>query len=284
MELNEILSKINAKPILVGWRGSIAHGMYIAPDQEQGTDDKDVMAVVVPPIDCYLGLNNFASRGTQEINDGEWDVVAYELRKFVSLLLMGNPNVLSLLWLEQKHIIHQSIGGRILRANRNLFVGKHVYHSFVGYASAQLKRMTRGESTGSRGWMGAKRKEMREKYGYDVKNAAHLVRLLRMGIEFLQEGVLHVDRTDIDAYGLIDIKQGKWTLEQVMEYADELFTDAKVALKNSDLPDQPDRVGASRLCVDILKKELGLNRHPMFSVSNSTTDDKKILITTNYNQ
>ena len=38
------------------------------------------------------------------------------------------------------------------------------------------------------GYMGEKRKAMVRKYQYDVKNAAHLIRLLRMGAEFLESG------------------------------------------------------------------------------------------------
>jgi len=52
--------------------------------------------------------------------------------------------------------------------------------------------------------MGAKRKSLVEKFGYDTKNAAHLILLLRMGIEFLSVGVLHVKRHD--AQELLEIK------------------------------------------------------------------------------
>jgi len=61
--------------------------------------------------------------------------------------------------------------------------------------------------------MGTKRKMLVEKYGYDCKNAAHLIRLLRMGVEFLKDGRLYVMRED--AKQLIEIKRGEWTLEQV---------------------------------------------------------------------
>jgi len=40
------------------------------------------------------------------------------------------------------------------------------------------------------GYMGEKRKAMARKYQYDVKNAAHLIRLLRMGSEFIVSGIL----------------------------------------------------------------------------------------------
>src|SRR5215471_4669238 len=69
------------------------------------------------------------------------------------------------------------------------------------------------------GYMGEKRKAMVRKYQYDVKNAAHLIRLLRMGIEFLETGRLQVFRTS-DADELKRIKRGGWTLEQVKQQAE----------------------------------------------------------------
>src|SRR5689334_24418729 len=72
------------------------------------------------------------------------------------------------------------------------------------------------------GYMGEKRKAMVRKYQYDVKNAAHLIRLLRMGIEFLETGRLQVFRTS-DADELKMIKRGGWTLDQVKTQAAALF-------------------------------------------------------------
>ena len=60
----------------------------------------------------------------------EWDVVCYEVRKMISLLLKGNPNVLSLLWIDDKHIIFENSLGKLLRSHKRIFVSKKVYHSF----------------------------------------------------------------------------------------------------------------------------------------------------------
>jgi len=85
--------------ILSGYRGSIAHGMYIPQSDPNSIDDKDVMAIVVPPLRYYFGIDTYGSRGTREITHDPWDIVVYELRKYVSLLVKGNPNVIALLWL-----------------------------------------------------------------------------------------------------------------------------------------------------------------------------------------
>jgi hypothetical protein len=73
----------------------------------------------------------------------------------------------------------------------------------------------------SGGYMGQKRRELVRRVGYDAKNAAHLIRLLRMGIEFLTEGTMHVERAD--APELLEIKRGAWPLEKVKAEAERLF-------------------------------------------------------------
>jgi predicted nucleotidyltransferase len=201
--------------ILLGYRGSIAHGMYIPNSDPNSIDDKDLMAVCVPPIDHYLGLKQYGSRGTKEIKENEWDIVIYEATKMIRMLMNGNPNVLSMLWLEDKHYIKRTKAGQLLIDNRDLFVGKHVYKSFVGYASGQLKRMTHFSFEG---YMGEKRKKLVDKYKFDVKNASHLIRILRMGIEFLIEGKLTVER--FDSQQLLEIKRGEWSLEKVKKESD----------------------------------------------------------------
>lgn len=253
MEMNPPLDKINGISILTGWRGSIAHSMYIAPEEPQGTDDKDLMAVVIPDLSYYFGLNTFGSRGTQEIMQDPWDIVAYEFKKFVGLLENGNPNVLSLLWLDEAFILQQTEAGHLLRSNRGMFSGKHLYHSFVGYAHGQMQRMTRGQSASGRGFMGEKRKKIREDFGYDTKNAAHLIRILRMGVQFLNTGILQVNRENIDAKELIAIKRGELSLEEVTFLASDLFQAAEKARIDSRLPERPDHDKINRLCISILQ-------------------------------
>jgi predicted nucleotidyltransferase len=243
--------------ILLMYRGSIAHGMYVPNSDPNSIDDKDVMAVCVPALDHYFGLKQFGARGTQEIKRDEWDIVIYEAKKFISLLLKGNPNVLSALWLEEKHYLHKTKAGQLLIDNRQLFVGKHVYRSFTGYAYSQLHRMTKFVFNG---YMGEKRKQLVEKFGFDTKNAAHLIRLLRMGIEFLIDGVLYVERHD--AQQLLQIKRGEWTLEQVKAEADRLFASAEQAYMNSKLPKNLDGQKINELCMAIIEETL-LERHEL---------------------
>lgn len=231
--------------ILLGYRGSIAHGMYLNPDRGDSIDDKDIMGACIAPLDVYFGQKKFEQR---EKMLGVWDSVVYEFRKFISLLQQNNPNVLSMLWLERKHYIHMTPEGQRLIDNRAMFSSKRAYHAFSGYAYGQMKKMTH---LAFEGYMGEKRKKLVEQFGYDCKNAAHLIRLLRMGIEFMNEGELHVERQD--APQLLEIKTGQWTLEQIQVEADRLFKRAEDAYDRTTLPTHPDVEGINRLCTDIIR-------------------------------
>lgn len=250
-ETKEIFSDGNGNLrnlILLGYRGSIAHGTYVKNTEPNSTDDKDVMGVFLGTERHYIG---FKENEVGERMFNEWDVVQYELKKFVSLLLKNNPNVLMLLWLPEKYYLHKDKYGDMLIQNRDIFVSKQAYHSFSGYAFGQFKRMTNFKFEG---YMGEKRKKLVEKYGFDCKNASHLIRLLRQGIEFLTEGTLYVERED--ASQLISIKNGEWTLEQVKREADKLFGLAQQAYIHSPLKDKPDYERAERLLMDIIRDYL----------------------------
>jgi predicted nucleotidyltransferase len=198
--------------VLLGYCGSRAHGTFIPKEDPNSIDDIDVMGISIAPLNCYFGLSNFEQK---DIQYKEYDSVVYEIRKYFRLLLKGNPNVLGLMWLKPSDYIHVSDIGKQIISNRDLFVSKQAYHSFNGYAYGQLKRMSHYKFEG---YMSQKRKQLVDKWGYDCKNASHLIRLLRMGIEFLTDGKLQVFRED--APELIDIKTGKWSLEKVQKESD----------------------------------------------------------------
>lgn len=249
LSFEETQKIIPSNTILLGYVGSISHGTQIPKTEPDSIDDIDIMGVCIAPENVYMGLKKFEQK---EAKYKEWDSVVYEIRKFFSLLLKQNPNVLSLLWLQHENYIYKSPAGYSIIDNRNLFVSKEVYHSFSGYAHGQLHRM---EHLACKGYMGEKRKQLVEKFGYDCKNAAHLIRLLRMGIEFLTDGQLRVFRED--AAELKGIKSGQWSLEKVKREADALFVLAREAYVRSPLPPLPDYEKAEELLISVLREHLG---------------------------
>lgn len=257
LNADEVKNIVPSGTVLLSYRGSIAHGMYVPNSDLNSIDDKDLMGFCIPEDRFYFGLGNFEQC---EVKYKEWDSVIYEIRKFTRLIVQQNPNVLSTLWNEEKYNLIVESAGRDLINNRHLFVSRQSYHSFTGYACGQLKKMT---ALAFEGYMGDKRKKLVEKYGYDTKNAAHLIRLLRMGIEFMNEGILYVDRgVKGDAPQLLQIKRGEWTLEQVKSEADNLFKRAEVAYDNCKLPPKVDTQKVDGLITEIVRGYI-LDRHVM---------------------
>ena len=79
----------------------------------------------------------------------------------------------------------------------------------------------------------------------------NLIRLLRMGIEYLKTGELEIERHD--SAHLLSIKRGEKTLEEVKAEAIELFANADHAYARSNLPPKPDREGVESLLVEIVR-------------------------------
>ena len=231
---------------LAGYRGSVAHGT--AGDI---IDDVDIVGVFIAPPNHYFGLHQFEHVERIGVAD-KYDFALFEIRKYFKLLLKSNPNVLSLLWLPQNLYIVQADWGHWLIENRQIFMSKSLYKSFGGYAYGQLQRMT--HSCTGQAYQGARRRERFEKFGYDCKNAAHLIRLLRMGIEALTTGEINVARHD--AKQLKEIKSGQWTLIQVGSEAGRLQTLLDEAFVRCKLPNKPDYAKAEQALIDILKAEL----------------------------
>lgn len=94
------------------------------------------------------------------------------------------------------------------------------------------------------------RSVLEEKFGYDTKHAMHLVRLLRMAEEVLQEGIVRVKRPD--AQELLAIRDGAWTYEELVEYAEGVDNRIRGELyKNTKLRKSVDVKFASKLLMDV---------------------------------
>lgn len=94
------------------------------------------------------------------------------------------------------------------------------------------------------------RAALEAQFGYDCKHAMHLVRLMRMGQEILETGIVHVLRPDRDE--LLAIRNGAWTYEQLIEYAETMDNAIKTAEETSILPWGPDVNAIDALCCEIV--------------------------------
>lgn len=71
------------------------------------------------------------------------DVVIYDLAKLVGLCAQANPNMLELLYVDEREILHRTPIWDRLRGRRDEFLSQKVRHTFAGYAQGQLKRIQR---------------------------------------------------------------------------------------------------------------------------------------------
>jgi predicted nucleotidyltransferase len=101
-----------------------------------------------------------------------------------------------------------------------------------------------------------KRAGLEEKYGYDCKHAMHLIRLLRCGKEVLLTGKVNVDRTNIDAAELKEIRDGAWPYEQVEEYATRMDAELNSLYEQSPLQKSPQMEKIDAMCVNIIDRYL----------------------------
>ena len=95
-----------------------------------------------------------------------------------------------------------------------------------------------------------KRAALEKKYGMDTKHAMHLVRLLRMCREILVDGVVCVKRSD--AKELLEIRNGAWSYDRLIKWADDQEKDLIEVAKTSSLPHSPDRKMLDDICIGVI--------------------------------
>lgn len=96
------------------------------------------------------------------------------------------------------------------------------------------------------------RAALEAKHGYDCKHAMHLVRLMRMCKEALESGTLQVKRQDAEE--LRAIRQGAWSYEQLLTWANAHEQALDQSYQVSLLPQGPDRVAIDRLCIELIEQ------------------------------
>lgn len=111
------------------YAGSHAYGLN-TPES-----DIDIRGITIPPKEFYLGLRDFEQQMILP------DTTIFALRKFVRLAKNCNPNIIEMLFVDEKDIIFMNEYGRLLRDNRHLFLSRRARFTFGGYAFAQLKKI-----------------------------------------------------------------------------------------------------------------------------------------------
>lgn len=224
--------------ILKGLVGSHAYG-YATPES-----DEDWMSVYVGGLDIYFGLNG---SNTSHSTSNDLDVTDYEFKKFISFCCNFNPNVIPLLFLKNESYdsITNEFGWRLVQS-KNLFLTKRCYDTLRGYASSQEKK-SKQESTEK---LGKKRKELVYKYGYDVKAAAHTVRLLRLAKHIFLYNEVNLEEA---AEECMKYRLGLFSKEEFQNRFDELILEVDNTFSSCTLPEDVNMSLVNALCVKLLK-------------------------------
>jgi len=239
--------------------GSVAYG--VAGDDS----DSDLYGWAIPPKETIFphlageiyGFGRQIQRFEQwqehhiidESNKKEYDFAVYNIVKFFQLCMDNNPNMVDALFVPERCVLHCNAIGNIVREGRKLFLHKGCWHKFRGYAYSQLHKMSIKTPEPN-----SKRYESIKKFGYDVKFAYHIVRLMYEVEEILTTGDLHLDQ---NSEVLKAIRRGEWTQERVEKFFEQKEHALGEAYEKSSLPYGPDENVLKKLLLSCLEHHFG---------------------------
>ncbi len=241
--------------------GSVAYGV------SNNTSDMDVYGFCIPPRDFVFPhlrgeIPGFSEPGPQfdqyqqhhihdkdaEAGKGrEYDLTIYSIIKYFRLCMENNPNMIDSLFVPRRCILYTTPIGELVRANRKAFLHKGVWHKFKGYAYSQVHKMNTKNPTG-------KRREIIKEFGYDVKFAYHVVRLLNEVEQILTEGDLDLER---NREQLKAIRRGDWSQQKIRDYFERKENELESIYTKSDLPPTPDTELLQGLLLECLESHYG---------------------------
>jgi predicted nucleotidyltransferase len=241
--------------------GSFAYGV------SSDTSDMDVYGFCIPPKEDIfphlrgeiIGFGNQKQRFNQyqehHLVDPDslggrgrvYDISIYNIVDYFQLVMKNNPNMIDSLFTNTTCLLHCSQIGHMVRDKRKIFLHKGSWHTFKGYAYSQVCKISGHERTG-------KRKEVVEEFGYDVKFAYHVVRLLNEIEMILSEGDLDLMRNNEQ---LKSIRRGEWKEQEIRDYFTKKESELETLYQSSKLPWGPDEGPIKKLLLECLEHHYG---------------------------
>lgn len=179
----------------------------------------------------------------------QYDLTIHSIVRYFQLCMENNPNMIDTLFVPPNCVLYSSAVGELVRDNRKLFLHKGCWHKFKGYAFSQLHKCElRTPKEGS------KRSADVEKFGFDVKFAYHVVRLLVEVEQILQEGDLDLQRGKEQ---LKAIRAGEYSFEQIKSFFNEKEKYLEQLYQDSKLPYSPDEDAIKTVLLNCLESHYG---------------------------
>jgi len=245
MRLNEVFGDWNYHIIAIAITGSKAYGIA------QPDSDTDVMGIFLPPEEYLLGVKHVEQVMLNKKESGI-EGTMFSFSKWYNLMLQQNPNVLELLWHEENNYVYRDEEyWPILLAERGNFLSKKLKHSYGGYAYAQMQRLKKLNENVNQN---KSRLENIEKFGYDVKAAGHVFRLLNTALDALVEHEIIVLRPE--RHFILAIREGKYTLDELQKMSNEKIALIDDAYIKSTLRNKVDMVHAKEIELTIIKERI----------------------------
>ena len=210
--------------------GSQAYGLA-----REGSDI-DRRGIYLPPANLEWSLYGVP----EQLENSATEECYWELKKFITLALKANPNILECLFTPLVETTSEIADA--LLAQRTIFLSKLVYQTYNGYVLSQFKKLEQDlRSTGEIRW----------------KHAMHLIRLLLQGIHALQEGNVPV-RVTAHRDALLAIRDGAQRWDEVNHWRLALHEEFDHAYRRTSLPDAPDYSAANEMLVWARRKMVGV--------------------------
>jgi predicted nucleotidyltransferase len=239
--------------------GSVAYGV------SSDTSDMDVYGFSIPPKNIVFphldgeifGFGRQHKRFEQwqqhhiydESSKKKYDVTIYSIVKFFQLCMDNNPNMIDSLFVPRRCILHTTQIGEHVREYRKEFLHKGSWHKFKGYAYSQVHKMSTKEPD-----ITSTRYEMIQKFGYDVKFAYHVVRLLNEVEQILIEHDLDLER---NREQLKSIRRGEWKEAQIVEYFQKKEKELEKVYSESKLQHSPNEDRIKTILLECLEMYYG---------------------------
>ncbi|MGL6075239.1 MAG: nucleotidyltransferase domain-containing protein [Fimbriiglobus sp.] len=184
------------------------------------TSDEDRRGIFLPTASANWGLNKPPEQ-YESIVDGV-DIIDWEIEKFISQAMKGNPTILETLW--SPIVLETTPLGEELLAMRRAFLSRRLIGTYLGYSDNQFALMSR-----------------RSKEGLPIryKHAMHLIRLLYSGLHAIQTGEILVDVGE-HREELLAIRHGEVSWEAVSARREELTAQFREIEAQQPFPEEPD--------------------------------------------
>ena len=205
--------------------GSPAYGLRTA------NGDVDLRGVYAAPSSAWWGFD----KPPTHVEGPSPRQFSWELERFLTLALAGNPLALECLW--SPMIEYRDVLGTELTSLRSRLLSRRIYQTFLEYSNAQFDRLS--SPAHPRDW----------------ERAMHMVRLLISLRHTLTTGEMLIDVTPW-RHQLLAIRRGKADWGSVRAWRDKLAQQVEEANAATSLPARPDRAAAEDFLISVRRIRL----------------------------